>query len=87
MAIEYLKRSKSDAEKADDNAKVSAVVAETLADIEARGDAAVHELAVKFDNYDRPSYRLSTAEIDALIAQAAKRLEAVSDSGRYPLCA
>lgn len=73
MAIEYLKRSKSDAEKADDNAKVSAVVAETLADIEARGDAAVHELAVKFDNYDRPSYRLSTAEIDALIAKVSPR--------------
>lgn len=73
MAIEYLKRSKSDAEKADDNAKVSAVVAETLADIEARGDAAVHELAVKFDKYDRPSYRLSTAEIDALIAKVSPR--------------
>ena len=73
MAIEYLKRSKSDAEKADDNAKVSAVVAETLADIEARGDAAVHELAVKFDNYDRPSYRLSTAEIDALITKVSPR--------------
>ncbi|MBF9051788.1 histidinol dehydrogenase [Roseobacter sp. HKCCD9010] len=73
MAIEYLKRSKSDAEKAGDNAKVSAVVAETLADIEARGDAAVHELAVKFDNYDRPSYRLSTAEIDALIAKVSPR--------------
>jgi sulfopropanediol 3-dehydrogenase len=73
MAIEYLKRSKSDAEKADDNAKVSAVVAETLADIEARGDAAVQELAVKFDKYDRPSYRLSTAEIDALIAKVSPR--------------
>ncbi|NDW54626.1 histidinol dehydrogenase [Aliiroseovarius sp. PrR006] len=69
MAIEYLKRGKPEADRAEDDAKTAAVVAATLKDIEARGDAAVHELAVKFDNYDRPSYRLSEDEIAAIIAK------------------
>jgi sulfopropanediol 3-dehydrogenase len=73
MAIEYLKRSKPETEKAEDDAKVRAVVEATLKDIEARGDAAVHELAVKFDGYDRPSYRLSHDEIEALIAEVSPR--------------
>lgn len=69
MAIEYLKRSKPEAQKAEDDARVRAVVAATLKDIEARSDAAVHELAVKFDNYDRESYRLSEAEISSIISK------------------
>ena len=73
MAIEFLKRSKPETEKAEDDAKVRDVVASTLADIEARGDAAVHELAVKFDGYDRPSYRLSDDEIAAIIAKVSER--------------
>ncbi|WP_436397919.1 histidinol dehydrogenase [Roseobacter sp. S98] len=69
MAIEYLKRGKSDAERADDDAKTRAAVESTLADIEARGDVAVRELSEKFDKYSPSSFRLSQAEIDALIAQ------------------
>ncbi|WP_300036175.1 histidinol dehydrogenase [uncultured Roseobacter sp.] len=69
MAIEYLKRGKSDAERADDDAKTRAAVESTLADIEARGDAALRELSEKFDNYSPASFRLSQEEIDALIAQ------------------
>jgi sulfopropanediol 3-dehydrogenase len=49
------------------------VVAATLKDIEARSDAAVHELAVKFDNYDRESYRLSEAEISSIISKVGSR--------------
>ena len=41
----------------------------TLADIEARGDAAVRELSVKFDGWERDSYRLSADEISACIDQ------------------
>ncbi|MBD3679262.1 MAG: histidinol dehydrogenase, partial [Rhodobacteraceae bacterium] len=44
MAIEFLKRSKPETERAEDDAKVRAVVESTLADIEARGDAAVRDL-------------------------------------------
>ncbi len=73
MAIEYLKRGKPEADRAEDDAKVAAVVEETLKDIEVRGDVAVHELAIKFDGYDRDSYRLSEAEIEAIIAKVAKR--------------
>ncbi len=73
MAIEYLKRGKPESDRAEDDAKVAAVVEETLKDIEARGDAAVHELAIKFDGYDRESYRLSEAEIEAIIAKVSKR--------------
>ena len=69
MAIEYLKRGKPEADRAEDDAKTAAVVEATLKDIETRGDAAVRELAVKFDKYDRDSYRLSEAEIEAIIAK------------------
>lgn len=73
MAIEYLKRSKPEAERAEDDAKTAAAVAATLKDIEARGDAAVRELANKFDRYDRDSYRLTDAEIAAIIAKVPDR--------------
>ncbi|MCT8159507.1 histidinol dehydrogenase [Pseudoruegeria sp. SHC-113] len=73
MAIEYLKRSKPETEKAEDDARVRDTVAATLADIEARGDAAVRELAVKFDGYERESYRLSAEEIEAIIAKVSPR--------------
>ena len=38
MAIEYLKHGKSDAARAEEDAKTAEVVAATLQDIEARGD-------------------------------------------------
>ncbi|MDG2531372.1 histidinol dehydrogenase [Caulobacter endophyticus] len=44
-----------------------------LADVAARGDAAVRELSVKFDGWDRDSYRLSPAEIQACIDQLSAR--------------
>ncbi|MFK7745766.1 MAG: histidinol dehydrogenase [Roseobacter sp.] len=73
MAIEYLKRGKSDAERADDDAKTRASVEAILADIEARGDAAVRELSQKFDKYTPASFKLSQQEIDDLIAQLTPR--------------
>ncbi|WP_170392312.1 histidinol dehydrogenase [Ruegeria arenilitoris] len=73
MAIEYLKRGKSDADRAEDDAKTRAVVEATLKDIETRGDAAVRELSEKFDNYSPASFRLSQDEIDDLIAQLSDR--------------
>lgn len=69
MTITYLKRGKPEADRAEDDARTAAVVASTLKDIETRGDTAVRELAVKFDKYDRESYRLSEAEIEAIIAK------------------
>ena len=69
MTITYLKRGKPEADRVEDDAKTAAVVATTLKDIESRGDAAVRELANKFDSYDRSSYRLTHSEIDTLISK------------------
>lgn len=44
-----------------------------LADVAARGDAAVRELSEKFDGWDRESYRLSPAEIQACLDQLTDR--------------
>ncbi len=73
MAIEYLKRGKSDADRAEDDAKTRAVVEATLKDIETRGDDAVRELSEKFDNYSPASFRLSQDQIEDLISQLSER--------------
>ena len=73
MTIEYLKRGKPEADRAEDDAKTRAVVEATLKDIESRGDAAVRELSEKFDNYSPAAFRLSQQEIDALIASLTER--------------
>ena len=63
----WLKRGTQTEGRAHTDRKVRDVVETTLADIEQRGDAAIRELSVKFDGWDRPSYRLSRAEIDRCI--------------------
>ena len=50
MAINVLKKSKTEIEKAAEDAKVRQVVEATLDEIEKNGDAAVRELSKKFDN-------------------------------------
>ena len=69
MTITHLKRGKPAADRAEDDAKTASIVSGTLKDIEQRGDAAVRDLAKKFDNYDRESYRLSDDDIAAIIAK------------------
>ena len=66
---EWLKRGATAQAKADSDRKVRDVVEGILADIAARGDAAVRELSIKFDNWDRESYRLTPAEIQGCIDQ------------------
>ncbi len=73
MAVRYLKTGKPQEERSEDDAKVRAVVEAALADIGARGDAAVRELAEKFDNFSPPTYRLSQDEIDQLISEVSPR--------------
>ena len=67
MTIKYLKKGKTDADKAIDDAQVGEVVKNTLKVIEQKGDKAVREFSEKFDNYSPKSYRLSPAEIDSLV--------------------
>jgi sulfopropanediol 3-dehydrogenase len=44
-----------------------------LADIAERGDAAVRELSVKFDNWDREDYRLSDKEISGCVGRLSRQ--------------
>ncbi len=73
MTVEHLKKSKPEAEKAEDDAKVRATVEATLADIAARGDAAVRDLSQKFDNYAPDTFRLSQSEIEAAMQKVSTR--------------
>jgi len=66
MAI-WLKRGAAADVKAETDRKVRDIVEAALADIEARGDAAVRDMSIKFDGWDREDYRLSQAEIDAAV--------------------
>ena len=73
MGITFLKRSKSDSEKAEDDAKVRSVVERTLADIAARGDAAVRDLSQKFDDYQPEHFHLTESEIEAAMNKVSAR--------------
>jgi sulfopropanediol 3-dehydrogenase len=71
--ITYLKRGKAAAARAEDDAKVRATVEAALADIAARGDAAVREMAERFDGHAAASFRLSPGEIEALVSRVSAR--------------
>jgi len=75
----WLKKGAAVEEKADADRKVRDIVEATLADIDSRGDEAIRELSIKFDNWDRESYRLTDQEIqqcvDSLSPQALKDIE------------
>jgi sulfopropanediol 3-dehydrogenase len=73
MAIQYLKKGKTEADRAVDDAKVSKVVEDTLQAIAEKGDEALREFSIKFDNYNPTSFKLSSAEIENLIKQVSKR--------------
>ena len=68
MTIRYIKRGKTVEQKADADAKVQEVVRGILADIDERRDAAVRELSQKFDNWNPDDFRLSPAQIEAVIS-------------------
>jgi sulfopropanediol 3-dehydrogenase len=69
----YLKRGRDVEAVAAADAKVRATVESILGDIAARGDAAVRELSVKFDNWDRDDYRLTDQEIQDCLSQLSQR--------------
>jgi sulfopropanediol 3-dehydrogenase len=66
--IRYLKDGISAEQVKAEDAQVRQTVEQILADIEARGDSAVQELAKKFDNWDQPTFRLSEEEVAAAVA-------------------
>ena len=73
MTIEYLKKGKNAADRAVDDAKVTKNVEDTLQAIAEKGDEALREFSIKFDNYNPTSFKLSSAEIENLIKQVSKR--------------
>jgi sulfopropanediol 3-dehydrogenase len=68
--IRYLKQGKTTAARAEDDARVRDTVASIIQDIEQRGDAAVRDYSIRFDQWDPADFRLSQAQIEA----ARKRL-------------
>jgi sulfopropanediol 3-dehydrogenase len=73
MTVTHLKSGKPEAERAEDDAAVRAKVEAILADIAARGDAAVRELSQTFDRYAPASFRLSASEIEAAMQKVSAR--------------
>ena len=69
MAVRFIKAGMDASTKRAISSDVQRAVTSTIEDIEARGDAAIRELSEKFDNYSPESFRLSQAQIDALVAQ------------------
>jgi sulfopropanediol 3-dehydrogenase len=58
--------SKQETQAAD--AQVRATVEQVIGEVSARGDAAVRELSEKFDRWSPPSFRLSGAQIEEILA-------------------
>jgi sulfopropanediol 3-dehydrogenase len=69
----WLKRGIEASAAAAADLQVRQTVESTLHEISTRGDAAVRELSIRFDKWDRDSYRLTEAEIDACLAQLTKQ--------------
>ena len=64
---QWLKQAITTEVRMDADRKVRETVEAILADIEKRGDEAVRELSVKFDQWGRDDYRLTDSEIDQCI--------------------
>src|SRR3954466_4958667 len=69
----WLKRGQDETEVVAADKKVRDTVENILADVANRGDAAVRELSVKFDKWDRDDYRLTESEIEGCLSQLSKR--------------
>ncbi|MFW5407569.1 histidinol dehydrogenase, partial [Pectobacterium brasiliense] len=70
---EWIKKAKQTEQQLADNHSIKSTVSEILVDIEKRGDAAVRELSVRFDGWDRSDFRLTPVEIEQCLAQLTDR--------------
>lgn len=70
---EWIKKAKPTEQQVDRNEQVKSDVSRILLDIEKRGDAAVRELSVKFDGWDRTDYRLTDAEVKECVSRLTER--------------
>ena len=69
----HLKQRSTTQTRRDRDAEVRSTVEAILADVAARGDIAVKELSIRFDGWDRASYRLTEAEIERCISSLSKQ--------------
>lgn len=68
-----LKFSKPVQERQEAQRQIREAVELILMDIEKRGNKAIRELSIKFDNYDRQDYRLTDAEINSCIKRLSRQ--------------
>ena len=73
MGIKFLKKSKPESERVEDDAKVRATVEDTLREIERFGDVAVRELSQKFDGYVPKNFQLNESEVLAAVQKVSPR--------------
>jgi sulfopropanediol 3-dehydrogenase len=71
--MKILKQGRSAEAAAEETAKIRTTVEGILADIAERGEQAVRELSIKFDNWDRTDYRLTDEEIRGCLGQLSKQ--------------
>lgn len=71
--IRHLKAGASLETRAEADRQVRETVERTLADIQARGDAAIRELSEKFDGWSPDNFRLSEAEIAQAMSEVSER--------------
>ena len=69
----WLKEGKSEKEIVEADAEVKKTVEKILRDVVNRGDEAVRELSIKFDNYSPDNFILSQEEIDIAISKVSER--------------
>lgn len=67
--VKVIKSGKSQEEVSANDLKVSPIVSEALKDVETRGDQAVRELSERFDKWSPDSFRLSSKQIEEMVAQ------------------
>ena len=66
--VKLIKKGITYAESGEGDARVRATVEGMLADVTGRGDAAVRELSARLDSWSPESFRLSSAQIESIIA-------------------
>jgi sulfopropanediol 3-dehydrogenase len=69
----WLKRGRDAGAVAEEDARIRATVEGLLADVAARGDAAVREMSQRFDGWDRDDFRLTDSEIRDCLSQLSAR--------------
>jgi sulfopropanediol 3-dehydrogenase len=69
----WLKQGRDESEVMAADSKVREAVEGMLRDISERGDEAVRELSIRFDNYERDNYQLNEEEIQGCLSQLSRR--------------